>query len=345
MKTQLTFSDKEYSKRKRVSRREIFLKKMDALIPWTELTAVIQPYYYAGKRGRPPRGIEMMLRMYLLQIWYNLSDELTEETIYDSRAMKEFVKIDFEEEGAPDATALLGFRHLLEGNKLQQQLFERINGILEGEGMMRHGGSIADAAIAGAPGSAKDSGKSRDPQMAQAKKGNERYFGMKAHIGADAGAGMAHSVSVTAANVHDIQEAHRLAREDDRFVSGDAGYLGIEKRGEIRKSEHLPGVERRINRRKGRGRKREKELYRKATEHLEYIGQPRWDGRIGYLKSKARSKAEHNFYILKHLFGYRKARYRGLEKNEARLYILCAMANVLRWGWRLNSLGALPAAA
>ena len=335
----------EYSKRKRVSRREIFLKKMDALIPWTELTAVIQPHYYAGKRGRPPRGIELMLRMYLLQVWYNLSDEMTEETIYDSYAMKEFVKTDFWEEGAPDAATLSGFRHLLEENKLRQQLFERINGILEGEGMMRHGGSIADAAIAEAPSSAKNSGKSRDPQMAQAKKGNEWHFGMKAHIGADAGTGMVHSASVTAANAHGIQEARRLVREDDGFVNGDAGYAGIEQRGEIRKSERLSGVEWRINRRKGRDRKREKELCKKAAEHLEYIGQPRWDGRIEYLKPKARGKAEHNFYIIKRLFGYRKARYRGLEKNAAGLYMLFAMANVLRWSWRLNPLGALPAAA
>jgi IS5 family transposase len=141
MKRQQTFSDIEYSKRKRVSRREMFLQKMDVLIPWAELEAVIRPHYYAGKRGRPPRGIEVMLRMYLLQAWYNLSDEMAEEEIYDSRAMKEFVRIGFQEECAPDATTLLGFRHLLERNGLQKQLFEKTNEILEREGMLWRGGA------------------------------------------------------------------------------------------------------------------------------------------------------------------------------------------------------------
>jgi IS5 family transposase len=342
MKTQLTFNDIEYGKRKRVSRREVFLQKMDALIPWAELTAVIQPHYYQGKRGRPPRGIEPMLRMYLLQIWYNLSDELTEETIYDSYAMKEFARIDFLEESAPDATTLLGFRHLLERHGLQRQLFETINEILERHGMIWRGGSIIDAAIIEAPVSTKNSAKSRDPEMRQTKKGNEWHFGMKAHIGADAG--MVHSVSCTAANVHDIQEAHKLVRADDEFVNGDAGYIGIERREEIREDKHLSKIQWRINQRKGKERQREARLYRKAMEHLEYVAQPRWEERIEYLKSKVRSKVEHTFYIVKHLFGYRKTRYRGLKKNEARLYMLFAMANVLRWNWRRNSLGALAAA-
>ena len=345
MKTQRTFSDIEYSKRKRVSRREIFLKKMDTLIPWEELTGVIQPYYYAGKRGRPPRGIETMLRMYLLQIWYNLSDELTEETVYDSHAMKEFVKVDFLEEDVPDATTLLGFRHMLEKDKLQEKLFEKINGILEREGMIWHGGSIVDATIIEAPGSTKNSGKSRDPEMKQTKKGNEWHFGMKAHIGADAGTGMVHSVSFTAANVHDIREAHKLVRKDDDFVNGDAGYIGIERRKEIAEDEHLSKVQWRINRRKGGERKREKALYKDAMRHLEYVTQPRWEERIEYLKSKVRGKVEHNFYIIKHIFGYRKTRYRGLEKNGARLYMLFALANVLRWSWRLNGPAAVPVTA
>jgi IS5 family transposase len=147
MKTQQTFSDVEYAGRKRVSRREVFLQKMDALIPWSELIAVIQPHYHSGKRGRPPRGIELILRMYLLQLWYNLSDELAEETIYDSHAMKAFVKIVFQEEDVPDAATLLGFRHLLEEAGLQKQLFETVNAVLKREGMIWQGGSIVDATI------------------------------------------------------------------------------------------------------------------------------------------------------------------------------------------------------
>jgi IS5 family transposase len=282
--------------------------------------------------------------MYLLQIWYNLSDEMTEETVYDSYAMKEFVKIDFQEEGVPDATTLLGFRHLMEGAGLQRQIFETVNAVLKREGMLWQGGSIVDAAIIEAPVSTKNSGKSRDGEMHQAKKGSEWHFGMKAHIGADAGTGMVHSVSCTAANVPDIQEAYKLVREDDGFANVDAGYVGIERREEIRGSEHLPGVEWRVNGRKGKRVGLEAALYKDAAKHLEWVSQPRRDARIEYLKSKVRSKVEHNFYIVKHLFGYRKTRYRGIEKNGARLYMLFAMANVLRWSWRRNSLGTLVAA-
>jgi IS5 family transposase len=345
MKRQQTFSDIEYAGRKRVSRREVFLQKMDKLIPWKTLEAVIEPYYYAGKRGRPPRGINLMLRMYLLQLWYNLADELTEETIYDSYAMKEFIRIDFQEEAVPDATTLLNFRHLLEAHGLQKQLLEAVNGVLETNGMLWQGGSIVDAAIIEAPSSTKNSAKSRDPEMHQAKKGNEWHLGMKAHIGVDAGTGMVHSTSYTAANVSDIQEAHKLVRGTDEFVNADAGYVGIEKREEIAGDEQLSQVEWRVNERKGKGRQREAKLYGNAMEHLDWVGQPRWDAHIEYQKSKVRSKVEHTFYIIKHLFGYRKTRYRGIEKNGARLDMLLAMANMLRWSWRYQSPDAIPVLA
>jgi len=344
MKTQMTFSDIEYSKRKRVSRREIFLKKMDALIPWSDIIDIIKPYYYTGERGRPPRGIEPMLRMYLLQTWYNLSDEMTEEEIYDSHAMKEFVKIDFHEEDAPDATTLLGFRHLLEEQAIQKKIFQKINSILESIGMIWRGGSIIDAAILEAPSSTKNSSKSRDGEMSQTKKGNEWHFGMKVHIGSDAGTGMVHSMTTTSANVHDIEEAHKLVRSDDEFANADAGYVGIEKREEICTDEHLSKVTWRINTRKGKERKLKNKLHKNAMDHLDYIAQPRWEERIEYLKSKVRSKVEHNFYIIKHIFGCRKVRYRGLKKNEARLYMLFAMANLLRYTWRCKSLGVLAMA-
>lgn len=345
MKKQLTFSDIEYEKRKRVSRREIFLQEMDDLIPWTELEEVIKPHYYTGKRGRPPRGIEMMLRMYLLQIWYSLSDEMTEESIYDSHAMKGFVKIDFEEEDVPDATTLLGFRHMLEEAGLQKKLFETINKILEREGMIWHGGSIVDATIVEAPSSTKNSSKSRDGEMKQTKKGNEWHFGMKAHTGVDAGTGMVHSVVCTSASASDIGETYRLIREDDEAVYGDAGYVGIEKREEIKEDEHLSKIDWRINTRKGKERAREEKIYSEAMKHLDYIREPRWEAQREYQKSKVRSKVEHNFHIIKDLFGYRKTRYRGLEKNGAHMYMLFAMANILRWSWRLNSLSSLPATA
>jgi IS5 family transposase len=270
---------------------------------------------------------------------------MAEEEIYDSRAMKEFVKIDFQEEGAPDATTLLGFRHLLEEHGLQKQMFDKINEILEAEGMMWRGGSRVDAAIIDAPSSTKNSAKSRDSEMKQTKKGNEWYFGMKVHVGADAGTGMAHTLTFTGANVHDVEEAHKLVRKDDEFAHGDAGYVGIEKREEVTGDKDLSRMQWRINRRKGKDQAREATLYKEAMDHLDWVAQPRWDEQAEYLKSKVRSKIEHNFYIIKHLFGYRKTRYRGLAKNGARLYMLFALANVLRWSWRLDSLGALAAAA
>jgi IS5 family transposase len=281
--------------------------------------------------------------MYLLQIWYNLSDEMTEEEIYDSHAMKEFVRIDFLQEDAPDATTLLCFRHLLEQNGLQKKLLDKINEILEASGMLWCGGSIIDASIIEAPTSTKNSTKSRDAEMNQTKKGNQWHFGMKVHTGCDAGTGMVHSVRFTKANEHDITEAHKLVRSDDDFVNGDAGYLGIEKREEIRNDEHLSQIDWRINKRKGKDLAHEAGIYKKVMQHLDWVGQQRWEQQIEYQKSKVRSKIEHNFYIIKHLFGYRKTRYRGLQKNGARLYMLFAMANLLRCTWRLNSLGTLVA--
>jgi IS5 family transposase len=169
--------------------------------------------------------------------------------------------------------------------------------------------------------------------MHQAKKGNEWHFGMKAHIGADAGSGMVHSVEVSSANVSDIEMAHKLIREDDDTVNADAGYIGIEKREEIKNDKHFSEVEYRVNTRKCAVRKREKEIYKEPMKHLDYIGQPDWNGQIEYMKSKVRSKVEHSFYMIKGLFGYRKVVYRGLAKNHARLYMLFCSANLLRWAW------------
>jgi IS5 family transposase len=336
MNKQTTFTDVEYAGRKRNSRRETFLETMDALIPWQEFISIIKPHYFDGKRGRPPRGIETMLRMYLLQIWFNLADEALEENIYDSYAMRKFMKLDFLSEDAPDATTLLQFRHLLEGHNLQKAIFNKMKALLEGQGKIMHGGTIVDATIIEAPSSTKNSAKSRDSQMKQTKKGNEWHFGCKAHIGVDAGTGMAHSLEVTGANVPDIEGAPRLIRPDDDVVNGDAGYVGIEKREAVVKDEQLSRIDFRITKRKGAGRKLENRLYRDPMNHLEYIAQPAWDRHIEYMQSKVRSKGEHTFYIIKRLFGYRKTVYRGLAKNAARLFMLLACANILRWSWSLR---------
>jgi len=331
---QATFTDMEYGKRKRKGKRAEFLEKMDSIVPWGKIMAVIEPHYHTERKtGRRPCSLEAMLRMYLLQIWFSLSDEGTEDAIYDSYAMKQFVDIDFDKEDVPDATTLLHFRHLLEGKRLQERLFECINQCMEEAGIILRGGSIVDATFIEAPSSTKNSANSRDGEMKSAKKGNNWHFGMKAHIGVDAYSGAVHSVETTAANVSDIEMTHKLIREDDEVVNLDAGYIGIEKREEIKADEHLSKVEYRINTKKGELRKRDKTIYKAPLEHLGFIGQPDWEREIERQKSKVRSKVEHAFQIIKVRFGYRKVKYRGLEKNSMHLYMLFASANLLKWAW------------
>lgn len=312
---QQTFSDFEYSNRKRKTRREEFLEIMEEIIPWDEWVSVIEPFYPSGKRGRPPKGIEKMLRMYLLQVWFNLSDEGTEDAIYDSYAMRKFVGINFLEEDAPDATTLLKFRRLLEQHGLNKLFFEAINRVMVESGHMLKGGTVVDATIINASSSTKNAQKQRDPEMRQTKKGNEWRFGMKCHIGVDAFSGLVHSIEVTPANVHDICAASKLIREDDEVVYGDSGYIGIEKRDEIISDDHLSSIDYRINRRRS-------SLQKVSDNSID------WDRLIEHAKSSVRCKVEHPFRTVKCLFGYRKAAYKGLTKNENRLYSLFTSANL-----------------
>jgi len=315
MKKQETFTDLEYSFRKKKTKREEFLEIMDEIIPWDEWVDVIVPYYPGGKRGRPPMGIERMLRMYLLQIWFNLSDPATEDAIYDSYAMRKFAGIDFMTENVPDETTLCKFRHLLEENGLNKLFFDAINRVMVDSGHMMKGGTIVDATIINAPSSTKNAEKARDPEMHQTKKGNEWRFGMKCHIGVDAGSGLIHTLEVTAANEHDVTIASRLIREDDEVVYGDSGYLGIQKRSEVRDDAHLSTIDYRINR-------RPHSLPEVSDNAID------WERLIEYRKSSVRCKVEHAFRIIKCQFGYTKTRYRGLKKNGNRLYAMFACANL-----------------
>ena len=288
--TQMTFSDIEYSNRKRKTKREQFLDMMDAIIPWNQWINIIQPYYPSGKRGRPTRGIETMLRMYLMQNWFNLSDEAIEDAVYDSYAMRTFMHIDFTEQQVPDATAV---------------------------GLIMHGGTIVDATIIASTPSTKNKEKKRDPEMHQTKKGNQWYHGMKVHAGVDAGTGYIHTITGTAANVHDIEEAHNLIREDDHVVYGDSGYLGIEKHDEIKNDLHLRDIEFRINRRPSSI---------KMPDDYKGIN---WEKHIEHRKSSVRCKVEHAFLIVKQQFGYSKTAYRGIAKNMNRFHVLFASANLV----------------
>lgn len=313
---QQTISDYEYGQRKRTTKREEFLDIMEEIIPWEEWVEIVRPHYPDGKRGRTPKGIELMLRMYLLQCWFNLSDEGVEDAVYDSYAMRKFMGINFLKENVPDATTLLKFRHLMERHGLGKLFFEAINRVMVATGHMMKGGTIVDATIIDAPSSTKNAQKARDPEMHQTKKGNVWRFGMKCHAGVDAGSGLCHSITATAANVHDIVEAPKLIREDDEVCYGDSGFVGLEKREEVVSNPHLSRIDYRINRRPG-------SLPMCSENAFD------WDRYMEYRKSSIRSKVEHVFLIVKRQFGYSKVRYRGIEKNLNRFHMLFACANLL----------------
>lgn len=313
---QQTISDWEYSARKRKTKREAFLEIMEEIIPWDEWVAFMTPYYPSGKRGRPPKGIEKMLRMYLLQCWFNLSDEGVEEAIYDSYAMRKFVGVDFFEEDAPDATTLLKFRRLLEKHNLNKAFFEAINHVMEQSGHIMRGGTIVDATIISAPSSTRNAEKQRDPEMHQTKKGNEWKFGMKCHVGVDAWTGIVHTVEVTPANAHDITVTSKLIRPGDEVVDGDSGYIGIQKRPEICENEHLSSIDYRIVR-------RPRSLPKVSDWAID------WDRQIDHRKSSIRCKVEYVFRFIKRQFGYSKVSYRGVAKNANRLFALYISTNLI----------------
>jgi len=312
---QVSFTDVEYANRRRVSRREVFLEQMDAVIPWSRWVGLIEPFYYAdspGKRGRKPKALETMLRMYLLQVWFWLSDEGVEDAIYDSYAMRAFLGLDFAVEQAPDATTLLHFRHLMEQHDLGERLLASQAEIFAEQGWIMRGGSIVDATIIAAPSSTKNASGARDPQMHQTKKGNQWYFGMKAHIGVDAGTGYVHSVTATAANVHDLDQVTHLVRDDDEVVYADAGYQGVDKRPDVTRDPNLSKVRFKVAARKG------------VLRTL-----PAADRAEQSATASVRAKVEHPFLIIKRDFRFTKTRYRGLAKNRNHLNMLFASANWL----------------
>lgn len=310
---QISFSQMEYSGKKRITRRERFLGEMERVVPWSALLEVLEPYYPKGKRGRPPIGLERMLRVYFIQQWYGLSDEGVEDAITDSQALRRFVGIDLSREDAPDATTLLQFRRLLETHRLTEKLFSCINGQLAAQGLLLKEGTIADATILSAPSSTKNREKARDPEMHQTKKGNQYYFGMKAHIGADSQSGLVHTVTGTAANVADITETEKLLHGEERVVFLDAGYTGIEKRAEVKEKK----VKWLVAMKRGKLKAMPEDRLKTLTGQLERA------------KASVRAKVEHAFHVLKNLFHYRKVRYKGLFKNTVQLHMLFGLVNLV----------------
>ncbi len=315
MTQQLSFAQAEYASKKKTTRRDKFLAEMNQVVPWARLVELIRPHYPSGKRGRPPVGIERMLRIYFLQQWYGLADEALEDTIYDSQAMRGFAGIDLGVEGVPDATTLLKFRHLLEAHELGARILAEVNAMLGEKQLLMREGTLVDATIIAAPSSTKNREGKRDPEMHQTKKGNQWYFGMKAHIGADADSGLVHSVVGTAANVSDISQTGGLLHGEESHVHADAGYIGVEKRPEI------IAMDRELDWRVAGKRGKVKEMPESWIKDLT----------VGYEKLKARVRAlvEHPFHIVKNLFKHRKVRYRGIKKNTQQLQVLFALANLV----------------
>ncbi len=310
----MSFAQSEYAGKKKVTRRERFLGEMEKVVPWARLCGVIEPHYPKGERGRPPIGIERMLRIYFLQQWYALADEALEDALYDSQALRTFAAIDLSVDPVPDATTLLKFRHLLEAHELTARIFGEVGALLAERKLLMREGTIVDATIIAAPSSTKNARKERDPEMHQARKGNQWHFGMKAHIGADAQSGLVHRVTGTAANVADIAQTHELLHGEEKQIYADAGYLGVEKREEvIAKTKEVQWY---VAAKRGKIKAMAEGRLKELTQAYERA------------KAQVRARVEHPFHIIKNLFKHRKARYRGLMKNTAQLQTLFALANL-----------------
>jgi len=312
---QQTLAEGGFEKYRKKTRKEQFLDEMEQIVPWKELTEVIEPYYPKPEgAGRRPLGIERMLRIHFLQHWFELSDPGAEEALYDSRAMRKFVGIDLGQEPVPDETTICKFRHLMERYNLGDELFRIVNVYLEENGMKVSRGTIVDATIINAPSSTKNKDKQRDPEMHQTRKGKQWYFGMKAHIGVDSKTKMIHSVAATAANVHDSRVLEDLLHGEETRVWGDSAYAGQKR--VIRES--APNA-RDFTQHKGSRHRQLSETERSRNRN----------------KSRVRAKVEHVFHVMKRQFGFTKVRYRGLAKNAHFLFVNCALINLVMGKKRL----------
>jgi transposase, IS5 family len=304
---QLSLATAGFERYARTTRRAAFLAEMERVVPWSALCAVIEPYYPKPGNGRPPVGVERMLRLYFLQQWFNLSDPGVEEALYDSQAMRRFVGIDLGREPVPDETTVCRFRHLLEAHGLGRRLFDQVQRHLAGNGLQVATGTIVDATIIHAPSSTKNRAQARDPEMHQTKKGNQWCFGMKAHVGVDSRTKLIHAAVATPANVADSRVLPDLLHGRETRVWGDQAYRG--QKAVIR--HHAPQARDFTNRR-----------YRhRGVVDLVERGKNR-------TKSKVRAKVEHSIGVVKRVFGFAKVRYRGLAKNAHRLLVTCALANL-----------------
>ena len=306
---QMSFGDAEYAGKRKQTRREVFLAEMERVVPWTELLSLIEPHYPKAGRGRHPYPIATMLRVHLMQNWFGLSDPGMEEALYEITPMRNFARLRMT--GAiPDETTILNFRRLLEVHELAPRILAVVNGHLSSKGLLIKRGTIVDATIISAPSSTKNATGERDPEMHQTKKGNQWYFGMKAHIGVDLESGLVHTVQTTPANAADVTEVANLLHGEESVVHADAGYTGASKRVEgsqitwhvaERRHEVLSIIDGPL---------------RQAMQDLET------------LKARIRARVEHPFRVVKRQFGFQKVRFRGLAKNTAHVLTLFALSNL-----------------
>ena len=303
----VSFASLAYENKKKKTRREKFLEEMNQVIPWEELLQIVKKYYPVAGNGRQPMPMERMLRIYFMQQWYGLSDPAMEDALYDIESMRQFADIDIETDVIPDETTILNFRHLLEKHNLTKQIFEKTKRYLSEKGLLLREGTIVDATIINAPSSTKNQDRTRDKEMRQTKKGNQWYFGMKAHVGTDTGRGLAHSIVVTDAAVHDSQVMDELLHGEEEAVYGDKAYASEEKKEEYEGR----GVKWCVHLKANRGR----QLNQEEVE-------------CNHKRSQIRAKGEHAFLVVKHLWRYQKVRYKGLYKNAVQVFSLFALANL-----------------
>lgn len=302
-----SFASLAYDSKKKRTRREKFLQEMDRVIPWKDLIQIIERHYPKAGSGRQPMPLEKMLRIYFMQQWYGLSDPAMEDALYDIESMRRFAGVDIAVGTVPDETTILHFRHLLEKHGLTRKIFDKTKRYLSEKGLLLREGTIVDATIINAPSSTKNRDKTRDREMKQTRKGNQWYFGMKAHVGTDSNTGLAHSIVVTDAGVHDSQVMDELLHGEEQSVYGDRAYASEKKR----KEYEARGIKWCVKRKACRH-------YQLTPEDIEY----------NHRQGRIRAKGEHAFLVVKHLWHYTRVRYKGLFKNAAQVFTLFALANL-----------------
>ncbi len=308
---QRSFASLSFESKKKPTRRERFLAEMDQVVPWAVLLALIEVNYpISGRRGRPPMPASTMLRIHFMQQWYALSDPAMEDALYEIESMRRFAGLELNEDAIPDETTILKFRRFLEQHGLSAKILEAVNAHLSDQGLLLRQGTIVDATIIQAPSSTKNADKQRDPDMRQTKKGQQWYFGLKAHIGVDVESGLVYTVTTTPANVSDVTEVDKLLHGQEQTVHADAGYQGAHKRARQRGRTWFIAAKR------GRVKAMAEGELKEATKHVEYV------------KAAVRAKVEHPFRVVKRQFGYQKVRFKGLFKNTAQILTLFALSNL-----------------